>query len=67
MIINEQEIIVSTYGPETTNAVPDAAKFGGASVPAAEFGNGTQPAPAVDEATAARHDIALYPRMRDQR
>jgi hypothetical protein len=67
MIINKEEIIVSTYGPASKNAVPDAAKFGGASVPAAEPGKGTQPAPAVDQATAARRAIALDPKMRDQR
>lgn len=67
MKIDPSEIIISTYGPESRNPVPDAAKFGGASVESAEFGKGTQASDAVAEATALRNDLASDARMRDQR
>jgi hypothetical protein len=67
MKIDQSEIIINTYGPESRNPVPDAAKFGGAAVPSAVPGEGTQPAPAVEQATAAAHALALDPRIRDRR
>jgi hypothetical protein len=64
MKVDLSEIIVNTYGPESRNPVPSAARAGGVSVTPGDPGKG---AAGVVEATALARAITFDPKMRDQR